>query len=195
MGVMISNWILGAYLFPGDVTPDTMNLPLFLQADAVNPFRVILIVGVAILWFLCFSALFYKDKRKAKLRYLQKRRRTGGFEEKRAHTRISYPMTVLYRVLGRKETSDMMLVSNARNISLTGILLEVKEDLAPGSRLELTLRSSTRESLVIHGTVNRREYLSSLKIYAVGVSLDIGNTEIRNTLADFIEHESKKEVL
>ena len=188
---MVANPIAAFYLF--------LN---FLQVgQGINPLRAIFIGLVALLWLFCFKAIFSRDKRKMDLKYFQKRKLAVGFVEKRSHPRVSYPMFVLYRVvgghgdlLGAKENPDVMLVSNARDLSLSGIFLEVKQDLPIGTRLELKLTLGGKTgSLYLHGTVIRIEWLSALGFFAVGVALEQDSREDQEKLTSFIEQEQRKE--
>ncbi len=167
----------------------------FLASDpTMNPVRLILIGSIALLWLVCFSTLFSKDRRKSKLKYLQKRKQSVDFVEKRIHQRVSYPLAVLYRVIGPHGTIDTMQVASARDLSENGILLELKQDLSIGTMLELKLTLCGKNStLLLEGTVCRKDPLSSLGIYAVGVTLEVNTVEKRMLLAQFIEHERRKE--
>ena len=186
------------------VTDTSNSFYLFLNflqvGQGINPLRAIFIALVVLLWLFCFKALFSRDKRKMDLKYFQKRKLIAGFVEKRSHPRISYPMFVLYRVLdargdqGVKENSDVMLVSNARDLSQSGIFMEVKQDLPIGTRLELKLTLGGKAgSLYLQGCAIRTEWLSPLGFYAVGVALEQGSREDQEKLARFIEQEQRKE--
>ena len=169
-------------------------IPFMAASQSWNPLRITLIGGVTLLWLLCFISLFARDKRKKKLRHLEKQRQTADFVEKRSHPRISYPMFVLYRILGPKAGPEAMMASNARNLSQSGILLEVKQDLSIGTRLELKLTLSGKsKSLLLQGVVRRSDCISPAGTYTVGVGLDIVHTEDRERLAEFIEQERLRE--
>ena len=165
----------------------------FLMGTA-NPLRPYLIAAVAMLWLFCFGTLFRRDRRKAKLRYLEKRRQGPEFAEKRKHGRIVYPMPVRYRIIGPQEIAGAVHVSNARDLSEDGMLLEVKEDLPIGARLELKLPiSSTGRSILVTGTVLRKEWLESIGVFAVGVLFEALQPKERDDLSGFIEQERKRE--
>ncbi len=172
-----------------------MLFPLAAAKQEMTPLRAIVIGGVALLWLFCFSALFSKDKRKSRLQYLQKRKLMAGFVERRGSQRISYPMFVLYRVMNdTRKDGDAMLMANARDLSETGILLELKQDVPENARLELKLALGAKAgSLILRGTVQRKEWLPTIGIFAVGLLLEQGSGQDSNKLAQFIEQELKKE--
>ena len=125
---------------------------------------------------------------------MEKQKKGAEFLEKRSHPRISYPMFILYRVLDPRRGSETMMASNARNLSQTGILLEVKQDLPIGTRLELKLTLGGKSSsLLLQGVVSRSEWSTPTGMYAIGIALDVSGAEDRTKLAQFIEQERIRE--
>ncbi len=183
---MVTNCLSGFYLFS--------SLAMAQAGQSINPFRIALIAAVGLLWLICFSALFFKDRRKVKIRFLQKRGKARDYTEKRRSERVSYPMPVRYHVTGPREIAGTIMVSNARNLSEGGILLEIKEDLPLGTELELKLTLSGKgDSLYVRGIVQRKEWMGSLGVYAVGVALHPANPDERAKLLQFIEQEKARE--
>lgn len=181
---MLANQVFACHLFP-----------VFLAASqSWNPLRATLIGVMALLWLICFASLFARDKRRSDLRHLEKKKKGVEFNEKRSHPRVSYPMFVLFRVLSEKSGTASMMASNARNLSGNGILLEVKQDLPIGTRLELKLTLSGKSSsLFLQGVVIRKECCKPAGLFAVGLALDVPQEEDRQKLADFIEQEHFRE--
>ncbi len=169
-------------------------IPFLAASQNWSPARAVLIGVVAILWLICFSSLFSRDRRMAKLRSLKRKKQTMGYTEKRSHARVSYPIFVLYRVIGASSGTQAMMASNARNLSESGILLEVKQDLPIGARLELKLKVGEKTpALFLQGIVCRKEPRSSAGNYDIGVGLDITRPQDREKLEEFLRLERSRE--
>jgi len=170
------------------------DLVIFLAGwSRFSPARMILIILVSLLWLLCFSSLFTKDKRKMRVGYrniIKAKLLRFRFSEKRGHPRVPYPMAVKYRLFDGTgpQTDAAFKTANAINVSMGGILVSADADIPAGSQIELKLNiQGTERPLTVRGTVVRKEKDTLEKTHTMGVSFITIEPADRAKLATFIK--------
>ncbi len=158
-----------------------------------NPFRLVLMVLVSLLWLLCFSSLFSKDKRKMRVGYrnvFKAKLLRFGFTEKRKHPRIAFPMAVRFRALAAPGTAGKALYTtgNAKNLNQEGMLINTSEDVPVGTDIEIRINLHGVENPVtVNGSVIRKEKDPIEKTYALGVLFKNIETMDKAELVSFIK--------
>jgi hypothetical protein len=157
-----------------------------------NPFRLVLIILVSLLWLLCFSGLFSKDKRKMRVGYrgvFKAKLLKFGFTEKRKHPRITFPMAIKFRVLapGAPAAEVVYSTANAKNLSREGILINTADDVPAGADIEIKLNVHGIENpITVIGSVTRKEKDTIENTYSLGVLFKKLETIDKAELVSFI---------
>lgn len=158
-----------------------------------NPFRLVLIILVALLWLLCFSSLFSKDKRKMRVGYrnvFKAKLLRFGFTEKRKHPRIAFPMAVKFRMMDHTgaAATALYMTGNAKNLNQEGILINTNEDIPVGADIEIKLNLYGIENpIIVFGSVIRKEKDTIEKTYSMGVLFKKVETLDKAELVTFIK--------
>lgn len=168
-------------------------MTLFLTSwKTVNPLRIALMVIVSLLWLLCFSSLFSKDRRKTRLKYRNFfKSKLGKFTapEKRRTPRIHFPMAIKYRIINSSEKDTRTyFTGNAKDLSERGIFISTDRNITIGESLELKIPADkAARPLIIIGTVVRTEEDTIEKLHSLGIVFNQIDEEAKKILANYVE--------